>query len=251
MTRIKSDNVQLSGSFVVPIEQSSHSQKIQEAIAKEKEIILNAERRAQEIIEQAHIQSQQIIEEAKNQANSEYDSIVQKAHEEGFTSGHQEGFDQITQELQEKIISVENFAQSNFEIKKSIVKSAHNEIIQLVVHIAEKICTKALEIDKNILTEVTVAAIQALKEKENITIIINPSMAEKIYSISDELKERIPQLETIKIIEDSSVSPDGSIVEAPISRIDSRIKSQINEISDKLMAKIDSTSFEDNSDVQS
>ena len=67
-------------------------------------------------------------------------------------------------------------------------------------------------------------------------------MAEKIYAISDELKEKIPQLQSIKIIEDTSVSPDGTIVESPLSRVDSRIKSQIDELSEKLMAKLNSTS---------
>jgi flagellar biosynthesis/type III secretory pathway protein FliH len=73
-----------------------------------------------------------------------------------------------------------------------------------------------------------------LKDKETINIIVNPIMAERIYSISDNLKERITQLKSIKIIEDNSVSPDGTIVESPLSRVDSRIKSQIKEISKNL-----------------
>ena len=36
MTRIKSANIQLGESFVVPIEQSPHNAKIQEALEKEK-----------------------------------------------------------------------------------------------------------------------------------------------------------------------------------------------------------------------
>lgn len=245
MTRIKSDNVQLGGSFVVPIEQSAHSKKIEEALEKEKEIILQGEQQARIIIETAKQQAEELIEQAKNQAESEVDAITQAAHKEGFDAGYKEGFAEITSEMQDQVVSVNNFAQSTFDIKNNIIKSAHLDIIKLVIEIAKKICSKSFELDEKILKEVTQAAIQSLKEKENITIIVNPEMAEKIYSISEELKAEIPQLSTIKIIEDNSVSPDGTIVESTLSRVDSRVSSQINEIAEKLMAKLDSTPAED------
>lgn len=245
MTRIKSSNIQLGESFLVPIEQSAHNKKIQEALEKEKEIILGAEQKAQEIIDQANIQAQEIIESAKNQALSEVDSITQQAHDEGFEAGRQEGYENVTQELQDKIIAVDDFAKSNFDIKNNIIKSAHTEIINLIIEIAQKVCSKSLELNDNILKEITLKAIQALKDKEDITVIVNPEMAEKIYAISDELKEKIPQLESIKIVEDNSVSSDGTIVESPMSRVDCRVRSQINEIADKLMEKLNSTPSEE------
>lgn len=235
----------LGGSFEVPIEQSAHNKKIQEALDKEKEIISRAESSATQIIEEAKKQAEELIETAKNNALTQVDEITQQAHQEGFDAGFQEGFEKITEEMQEQVISVNNFAQSTFDIKNNIIKSAHKDIIQLVIEIARKVCSKAFELDENILKEITQNAIQSLKEKENITIIVNPEMAEKIYAISEDLKASIPQLESIKIIEDNSVSPDGTIVESPLSRIDSRITSQINEIAEKLMTKLDSTKSED------
>lgn len=245
MTRIKSDNIQLGDSFVVPIDQSSHNKKIQEALEKEQEIILRAEQRAQEIIEESKNQGQELIEEAKNQALSEVDAITQKAHDEGFEAGRQEGLENITQELQDKIIAVNDFAKCNFDIKNNIVKSADSDIVKLVIEISQKVCGKSLELNPDILKEITINAINSLKDKEDITIIVNPEMAAKIYAISEELKERIPQLSSIKIVEDNSVSPDGTIVESPLSRVDSRVKSQINEIADKFLGKLDSTPMEE------
>jgi len=245
LTRIKSNNVQLGGSFVVSIEQSAHSLKIQEALEKEKDIILQAERIAQEIVEKAKQDANDIIEAGKTKALSEVDTIVQNAHTEGFEAGRAEGLEDITNELQDKITSVNDFAKCNFELKKNIIKSAHLDIINLIVEISHKVCSKSLELDDTLLKEITEKAIHSLKDKEEITIIVNPEMAEKIYAISDELKEKIPQLSSIKIVEDNSVSPDGTIVESPLSRVDSRVKSQINEISDKLMEKLDSTPSED------
>lgn len=233
MTRINSNNIQLGESFVVPIEQNAVNERIQEALAKEQAIISRGEQQAQEIIENAHRQAEELIEEARNKAQAETDVYVEQ--------GRQEGLAIITEELQDKILTIDKFAQSQFDIKRNIIKSAHLDMVKLVIEIAQKVCSKSLELDESILKEITQQAIQALKDKENITIIINPQMAETIYSISDELKEKIPQLSSIKIIEDNSVSPDGTIVESPLSRVDCRIKSQINEIAEKLMAKLDST----------
>lgn len=244
MSRIKGNNIQLGGSFVVPIEDSAHKIKIQEALEKEKEIILQGEQKAAEIIEQANLQAQQIIQTAEQEALSRVNEITQQAHNEGFEAGRQEGYADITNELQDKIIAVNNFAQSNFDIKNNIVKSANLDIIRLIIEISHKVCSKSLELDDNILKEITRQAINSLKDKEDITIIVNPDMAEKIYAISDELKEQIPQLSSIKIVEDASVSPDGTIVESPMSRVDSRVKSQINEIAEKLIGKLDSTPME-------
>jgi len=182
---------------------------------------------------------------ATNQALSNVEEIKEAAHQEGFEAGRQEGLENITEELKDKIISVNNFAQSDFEIKKNIIKSAHLDIIELVIEISRKVCSKSLDLDESILKELTLSAIKSLKDKENITIIVNPEMAEKIYAVSDELKEQIPQLSSIKIIEDTSVSPDGTIVESPLSRVDCRIKSQIDEIAQRLMEKLNSTPDEE------
>lgn len=245
MTRIKSNNVQVGGSFVVPIEQSHNSAKLKEAMAKEQELVLQGEAKAQQIIAEAQQQAQEIIDNANAQGQANIEAIQEEARLEGFESGRQEGLVSITEELQEKIDAVNDFAECCCDIKKSLVKSAHAEIIKLIVEISEKICTKSLELNENILAEITQNAIQSLKDKEHVTIIVHPLMAERIYSLSDELKERIPQLSSIKIIEDASVSPDGTIVESQLSRVDCRIKSQINEITDRLMAKLDSTPMEE------
>lgn len=245
MTRIKSDNIKLGGSFEVPIEQSLSSTKIKEALSKEQEILLQGEARARQIIEEAQMQANEIIENAKAQALSEAESIHQQGHQEGFEAGRLEGIENIKEELSDKIFAVDSFAKSIFDIKKNIIKSAHSDIINLVLEISEKICLKRFDSDKDILKEITQNAIQSLKDKEDISIIVNPVMAEHIRNISEDFKEKIPQLSSIKIVEDNSVSPDGTIVESPLSRVDCRVKSQINEIAQKLLAKSDSVIIEE------
>lgn len=249
MTRIKGSNVQIGSSFVLPLETNqlkdieirikkmladANAQKellINEGAQKAKELV----EEAKQIIEQAQVESEKLIETAKNQAQEESDAIREQARQEGYDAGNKQGYEDGTRSLEEKVKAVGIFSKSQFDIKHNIVKSAELDIVDLVIAIAKKVCKKTLDDDINVLKIITEDAIKQLKDKESITITIHPDLAEKIYSISEELKVDIPKLEHIKVIEDINVSPDGTIVETPLSRVDCRLQTQLNQIAEKLM----------------
>lgn len=242
-SRIKSGNVQIGSSYIIPIKVDTKETALAQSQAQE--IIEDAKRKANAILTEANKKGHEIIETSKAQALSEVDAIKQQAYNEGFEAGKEQGHTEIVNELTDLVNTVNDFAKAQFNIKQNITKSSQKEIVELVIEIARKVCSKSLELDENILLELTKNTIKNLKDKENITIIVNPEMAEKIYAISEEMKTLIPQLESIKIIEDNSVSPDGTIVESPLSRVDGRISSQINEIANSLLTKIETTQIED------
>lgn len=249
MSRIKGNNVQIGSSYVLPIEnpykeeeiklkrmieatQKEKDRLIQEGVAKAKELVDEAK----QIITEAQQEAQKLIEDANNQAKSEADAIRENARKEGYDAGNKQGYEDGTNSLQEKFMALETFTQSQFDLKHNIIKSAQLDIVELVVAIARKVCQKTLENDIEVLKNMTIESINRLKDKETITITINPELAEKIYSISDELKEAIPKLQNIKVIEDENVSADGTIVESLLSRVDNRLKIQIDQIADKFMS---------------
>jgi len=246
LTRIKGNNVQIGSSYVLPIE-NHHKEELtaiekmlEEAKLEKEKIIQSGTEDAKKLVEeakqilaQAQEDAKNLIEQANNQANSEAGEIRENSRKEGYDEGYKQGYDDGTKSLEEKFAAIETFAKCQFDLKSNIVKSAELDIIELVCAIARKVCKKSFDEDINILKSITIEAINKLKDKENITITINPNLAEKIYSISDELKEQIPKLESIKILEDSNVSEDGAIVESMLSRVDNRLKIQIDQIVDK------------------
>ena len=88
-------------------------------------------------------------------------------------------------------------------------------------------------------TQDIIDAIKELNEKENIAIIVNPQLVENINSMVKSFREEIPKLESIKIIEDNSVSPDGVIVETLSTRLDSRVSTRIAEIARNMLMGAD------------
>ncbi len=132
-------------------------------------------------------------------------------------------------------MNLEAVADASFKIKKEIILSAEQEILQLSIAIAERILKQQLKIKPEIISEIIRAAINELKDKEEIKIIINPALKNQMYNFSEELKTTLKGMKSIKKIEDKTIHPNSAIIESPESRIDARIETQIAEITRELM----------------
>ena len=238
--RIKSDTIQIGNNYVLPIEQSNVTAQqakvkriIEETGVKAQSIINGAETKAQAIMQNATNEAEKMIDAAKAQAQEEYNKIVEQAYQEGFAKGENDGLEKFKQDASDALKSLDVLATSSFDVKKNIIDSATLDIVDLVSAIADKVCH--IKFDEEVLKRITIDSIKQLREKENITIIVNPELVDNINKIMPKIKEEIPKVESIKIIEDNAVSPDGVIVETLTSRLDSRISSQISEIAQKML----------------
>lgn len=242
--RIKSDEIQMGESFVLPIEQSRITKQqakvqqiIEETDAKAKQILDSAEGKAKIITETASTEAERIIEDAKRKAQQEYETIKNQAYQEGFEKGKEDGLEKFKNDSIDSLKALETLSGSSFELKKNIIDSASRDIVDLVTAIADKVCHKAF--DDEVLYKITLDAIKQLNDKENITIIVNPELVENINKLVPNFKAEIPNLQTLKILEDNSISVDGVIVETPATRLDSRVSAQIAEISEKMLTGAD------------
>ncbi len=247
MSRIDSESINLGESFVLrsDIEYEGRfgaKSKSEENKLKALSIIEQAQEAAKNIIEQAKLTAEQ---EAFAVSEAIKEEAKQEGYKEGYEQGYQDGIAKINEESSEKITLFNNFVESAFDIKKRIIKSLHLEIVAIVSEISQKICQKKLEIDDEVLLNMTKAAIGLLKEKETITIIANPQMRDAVMQIAEQIKNQNSLISNIKIVENVSVSSDGTIVEGLTGRVDSRISSQIDEIVQKLMVEVQVSSEEE------
>lgn len=238
--RIKSNDIQIGNSYVLPIEQSKVTAQqakvkkiIEETDAKAQQIIDGAENKSNIIVQTANNEAQRIVEDARKKAQQEYEAIKQQAYQEGFAKGEQDGFDKFQHDAKEALKSLDTLATAAFDMKKNIIDSASIDIVELVAVIADKVCH--VEFDSKVLYKISLDAIKQLDDKENITIIVNPNLVDNIRSLIEDFRQEITSLQSIKIIEDNSVSPDGVIVETLNTRLDSRISTQIAEIAEKML----------------
>jgi len=219
-------------------EQIYLKQKEQELKQRFDQMMETSKTQAQAILDDAKLQATQIIKEAGEEA-AQIETIKQQALEEarqqGAQMGYDEGYQKAYQDVHLLVENIEAIADSTFKIKKEILLSSEQEILELSIVIAEKILKQQLKIKPEMITEVIKAAIGELKDKEEIKIIINPALKEQLYNFSEEMKATMKGLKTVKIIEDKTIHANSAIVESPESRIDARIDTQIAKITEELM----------------
>ena len=217
----------------VTVSQAKVKKMMEETDVKAQQIISGAETKSNVIVQTANTEATRIIEAAKKKAEEEYETIKQQAYEEGFAKGEADGLAKFQADAQEGLKALETLASSNFDIKKNIIDSASRDIVDLIGVITEKVCHQMF--DTKILYNITLDAIKQLNDKESITIIVSPKLVDRINEMVPDFRSAIPNLKSLKILEDSSISPDGVIVETPELRVDSRISSQISEIAQKML----------------
>ena len=234
----------MGDNYVLPIEQTNVTRqqaKVQKIIAetdaKVQQILADAENKSQVVIQTANTEAETIIHNAKKKGEQEYEIIKKQAYEEGFKQGEQDGLYKFQQDASEGIKSLDTLAAGSFEMKKNIIDSAVRDIVDLVIAIADKVCHQ--KFNDEVLYNITLDAIKQLNDKEIITIIVNPTLVDNINNLAPKFREEFPKLETLKIIEDNTLSPDGVIVETPNTRLDSRISVQIAEIAEKMLTGAD------------
>ena len=242
--RIKGEEIQIGDNYVLPIEQSNVTRQqakvkkiIEETDAKAQQIIEAADNKSQIIVQTANTEASRIIEEARKKGEKEYDKIKDQAYEEGFAKGEEDGLEKFKSDSVEALKALETLASSSFDLKKNIIDSATLDIVELVAAIADKVCH--IKFDEEVLKKITIDAIKQLNDKESITIIVNPELVNIIHNLCEDFKNEIPKLQSIKILEDNSVSTDGVIVETMSTRLDSRISAQISEIAHKMLTGAD------------
>ena len=241
--RIKSGEIQIGSNYVLPIEQTKVTAQqakvkkiIAETDAKAQQIISAADNKSQVIVQTANNEASRIIEDARKKGEQEFEIIKQQAYQDGFVKGERDGFTKFQNDAAEALKSLETLASSTFDIKRNIIDSATLDIVELVSAIADKVCH--VKFDDEVLKQITIDAIKQLNDKENITIIVNPELVDNINSMSKSFREEISKIQSIKIIEDNSVSPDGVIVETLNTRLDSRVSTQISEIAQKMLTGV-------------
>jgi len=238
--RFQGKEIQFGESYVLPIEQSKvtmSQQKVQKILeetdAKAQKIVDAADNKSQIIVQTANTEASRIIEDARKKAEQEYETIKNQAYQEGFKKGEEDGLMKFNNDAADGLKALETLANSSYEMKKNIIDSASRDIVELVSAIADKVCHA--KFNPQMLYQISLDAIKLLNDKEQITIIVSPELVNHIQKMVPNFKTSIQSLQTVKIIEDSSLSADGVIVETPTTRLDSRISAQIGELTQKML----------------
>ncbi len=170
----------------------------------------------------------------KPQTAKQIEQIRQQAYEEGYAQGVEQGLQQTLQQksaLKEKIINIINKLQ--YPLNK-IDEQIEKELLQLSVLIAKQVVRRELQQDPQQIAAVIRECLAILPSSNTKPKIrLHPDdfrCIQEIYPTTAKDEESGWQL-----VEDSSITPGGCMVDTRSSHIDATIEARINQISTKML----------------
>ena len=201
----------------------------------ESPIIISPDSIAQEVSEPGPddiiSKTRQQCEIIVNTAHAEVRSLAEKAYAEGYEAGLSiavQKADSLLEALQQAID--EETAE-----REALVRSIEQQALMLCVDTAEKVIRHEIRTDKQIVTRVLKMCLRRVKDRNEVTVRVNPAEVEGMRAMRDELLSSAENLRELNIVDDRRISAGGCIVESPSGDFDARIETQIDQIRRKLM----------------
>jgi flagellar assembly protein FliH len=246
------DEVKVIAPSYIPAD-SSHSselaggEKANSALSSEANILIReAEAQAQSIIQEARSKAQAIETAADERIKQwwienkqQLEEMALAAKEEGFqagfASGQQEAAAKVEQDYRDKLAQAADILQQAYEQKEAIISEAEPFLLELSTVIASQIIKQELADYPDKFIELIKQHILRFKEKEHITICVNPDDFPFIQSQRSHLVSVVNGETEIKIIPDYSVTAKGCVIRTEYGSIDARIDTQMEEIKQALL----------------
>ncbi len=203
----------------------------------------DAKEKSELIIQAAKNKAEKIKKNALKEAEDKIEEEKEAAREEGFEKGYQDGKvageKEACQAKSEEIAALINELNeevSDFNSKlEARIPRLKEEVLLLVRKISEKVITKELSLDQEIIKDVIQQAIDSVNRGEEIRVKINPDYIDDFSKYKKVLLDDNLSSQELKIISDSSIDSAGCIIETDFGGIDATIASQIDEIEAKVL----------------
>lgn len=213
--------------------------EFEESIADEKRIKEEEAREIQRLAEEAaasiRLQAEQDAQNIRAEVEAEKTRVFNEAQESATKDGMEAGWEEGRAEMERLVERLHKVIDATIAKRRDIVVQTESQIIDLVLLIAGKVVKVISEQQKNVVIQNILQALKKLKHRGDISIRVN--LADLQLS-TDHIKDFIAMVENVEavtVLEDSSVSQGGAIIETDFGEIDARIASQLREIEDKII----------------
>ncbi|TYS70597.1 flagellar assembly protein FliH [Sutcliffiella horikoshii] len=200
--------------------------------------IEKAKREAAGILEQAALEREKAamaIDEEMKAWESEKESWMQKAYDDGHEQGFQAGEKQAQALYEERL----NEASRIIELAKlqynEKLDSSIESIVMLSVKVAEKIIGSSLDSDPSTFSKLVQSALKEVKEKEEIKIYVSPSQYPNLLMNKQILQNIINSQFDLIIFPDADLQETGCWIDSTAGRIDVSIDTQLKEVKEHLL----------------
>lgn len=204
--------------------------------------IKNKNNQAKKIRQEAETEAERIISEAKgnaeeveSKAQSSMSQIEQEARDKGYAEGHEEGYKKGSEEVGRLVEQLHTVITKAIDKRNQIIEDSETQLINMVLLIANKVIKVISENQKNVVINNVIQALRKLKSRGDVVIRVNLADLQLTTDHTRDFMDRIENVRSITVLEDSSVDKGGCIIETDFGQIDARISSQLKDIEERVL----------------
>ena len=190
-----------------------------------------AEQEAERLTREAQQEADQMRQEAENQVSK----IRDDAYNEGFNAGHEEGYNSGKPEVERLVEQLHHIIDRTLEKRAEIIEESETQLINLVLMITKKVVKVISENQKNVVINNVIQALRKLKSRGEVLIKVNLEDVELTTDHVKDFMRMVDNVQSVTVVEDSTVDKGGCIIETDFGEIDARISSQLQEIEEKII----------------
>jgi flagellar assembly protein FliH len=205
-------------------------------------VIIDAEQQAETIINTAKEQAAIILADAQKSAeeikSKAYDEAYKLGHEEGFNQGQEDGIcqgkaialEQVKTNIEESVRRAQQLIQAADDEATRMIAAAERQIIDLALVVTRKILRREIEDNPVITLPIVKAALDKVKDQDEITIRVSPLSYDFVLLGKQELQTTLLRECSLTIIADENLNEGDCIIETPYGTIDATIDSQLENL---------------------
>ncbi len=204
--------------------------------------VKNKNNQAKKIRQEAETEAERIINEAKRnaeeieaKAQDSMSQIEKEARDKGYAEGHEEGYKSGSEEVNRLVEQLHTIITKAIEKRNQIIEDSETQLINMVLLIANKVIKVISENQRNVVINNVIQALRKLKSRGDVVIRVNLADLQLTTDHTRDFMDRIENVKSITVLEDSSVDRGGCIIETDFGQIDARISSQLKDIEERVL----------------
>lgn len=171
--------------------------------------------------QQATLEKQRLVEKEKEKEQ------LKKA---AYQKGHADGVEWQKQKAHVPINALTEALKETTKLQKRIYGDAEEQMVALVLAIAEKVIYEEAASNNKIILSVLRAAIKSTIERQDIIIRLNPGDYRYIREMHPGFLQEIEGVRNATFEEDVSIKQGGALLETTSGQIDARLEQRIKEV---------------------
>ncbi|WP_165866026.1 FliH/SctL family protein [Lucifera butyrica] len=231
--------VSVGGEPVVLVHRQAESEALVEAPQSEPavmpgELLEIAGQKADTLLRDARQQAEQCLAQADEQAEKmkreAYDTGHAAGYQEGVSQGRQEAGREMQQAVADANAKAERIIRTAEQEAQETVLAAERTIVEIALAVAGKVLIQEIKENPMSVLPVVKAALEKVKDQENIEIRVNPDEFEQVVQSRKDLEMLLGREKALKIMPDQTIVAGGCVIDTAYGTVDAKLDSQFEMV---------------------